>query len=152
MMSTKATTPRKDYLGLGLGVAMVGLVAVVLMNADERQQVRHQPSQPLFARDILFSDRMDGGISIRDATTGHLIGEIAPGEGGFVRGALRGFTRDKRLERPGAESPLRLAALQGGAIILEDPASGRWTDLRAFGVTNVQSFAEILFKKNEEGK
>ena len=152
MMTTETKAPRKDYLGLGLGVAMLGLMAMVMLNAGERQQLRHQPTQPLFVRDVLFSDRMDGGISIRDAATGHLIGEIAPGEGGFVRGALRGFTRDKRLERPGAESPLRLAALQGGAIILEDPSNGRWTDLRAFGATNVQSFAEILFKKNEEGK
>jgi putative photosynthetic complex assembly protein len=95
---------------------------------------------------------VDGSISIRDATTGQLIGEIQPGEGGFVRGALRGFTRERRLESPGAESPLRLAALPGGALILQDPTSGRWTDLRAFGATNLQSFAEILFKKNEEGK
>ena len=152
MMTAKAIAPRKDYLGIGLGVMLAGLIALVILNAGEKQQVRHQPGQALFARDILFSDRMDGGISIRDATTGQLIGEVAPGEGGFVRGALRGFTRDRRLENPGAESPLRLAALQGGAIILQDPASGRWTDLRAFGATNVQSFAEILFKKNEEGK
>jgi hypothetical protein len=42
--------------------------------------------------------------------------------------------------------------MQDGAIILEDPVSGRWTDLRAFGATNLQSFAEFLNKKNEEGK
>lgn len=152
MMSAKAIAPRKDYLGFGLGVVLAGLIALVILNAGERQQLRHQPSEAIFSRHVLFSDRMDGGISIRDAATGQFIGEIAPGEGGFVRGALRGFTRDRRLENPGAESPLRLAALKGGAIILEDPASGRWTDLRAFGATNVQSFAEILFKKNEEGK
>jgi putative photosynthetic complex assembly protein len=81
-----------------------------------------------------------------------MIGEISPGEGGFVRGALRGFARERRLENPGMESAFRLAAVPGGAIILEDPVSGRWTDLRAFGATNVQSFADILFKKNEEGK
>jgi len=152
MMIARATSPRRDCLGLGLGVVLAGLVALVILNAGERQQLRHQPNGALFARDVLFSDRMDGGILIRDAATGHLIGEIAPGEGGFVRSALRGFTRDRRLENPGTESPLRLAAIQGGAIILEDPATGRWTDLRAFGATNVQSFAEILFKKNEEGK
>jgi putative photosynthetic complex assembly protein len=151
-MQAKAINPRKDYLGFGLGLVLAGVLAFVVFSAGEKQQARHLPHEAIFARDILFSDRVDGGISIRDATTGQLIGEIQPGEGGFVRGALRGFTRDRRLENPGAESPLRLAALQGGAIILEDPASGRWTDLRAFGATNVQSFTEILFKKNEEGK
>ena len=152
MMQAKAIGARKDYMGYGLAVVLAGVLALVLLNPSESQQARYQPHEAIFARKILFSDRIDGGISIRDAATGQLIGEIQPGEGGFVRGALRGFIRERRLENPGAESPLRLAALQGGAIILEDPASGRWTDLRAFGATNLQSFAEILFKKNEEGK
>jgi putative photosynthetic complex assembly protein len=151
-VQAKAVIPRRNYLGYGLGMVLAGVLALVMLNAGESQQARYQPSEALFARKILFSDRMDGGISIRDASTGHLIGEIQPGEGGFVRGALRGFTRERRLESPGLESPLRLAALQSGAIILEDPESGRWTDLRAFGATNLQSFAEILFRKNEEGK
>lgn len=152
-MATRALTPRADYLGYGLGVMLAGLLAVVVLNAGEKHQDRRPLNEAILARDILFSDRIDGGISIRDALTGQLIGEIAPGEGGFVRGALRGFARERRLQNPGKESPLRLAAVQGGAIILEDPLSGRWTDLRAFGATNVQSFADILFeKKNEEGK
>ena len=151
-MQAKAVIPRWNYLGYGLGMVLAGVLALVMLTADESPQARYEPNEALFARKILFSDRMDGGISIRDASTGHLIGEIQPGEGGFVRGALRGFTRERRLESPGVESPLRLSALQGGAIILEDPASGRWTDLRAFGATNLQSFAEILFRKNEEGK
>jgi len=152
MMQAKAINPRKNYLGFGLGIVLAGVLALVVFNAGEKQKTRHLPQDAVFARSILFSDRLDGGISIQDATTGQLIGEIQPGEGGFVRGALRGFTRERRLKNPGAESPLRLAALQGGAIILEDPASGHWTDLRAFGATNLQSFAEILFKKNEEGR
>lgn len=151
-MQAKAIIPRKDYLGYGLGVVLAGILALVMLNSDRKQQARYHPSEAVLARSILFSDRIDGGISIRDATTGSLIGEIPPGEGGFVRGALRGFTRERRLENPGAESPLRLAALQDGAIILEDPVSGRWTDLRAFGATNARSFVEILNKKNEDGK
>jgi putative photosynthetic complex assembly protein len=152
MMQTKAIGARKDYLSYGLGLVLAGVLALVMLNSDKNQEPRYQPNEAIFARNILFSDRVDGGISIRDAITGSFIGEIQPGEGGFVRGALRGFTRERRLESPGAESPLRLAALPDGAIILEDPTTGRWTDLRAFGATNVQSFASILFKKNEDGK
>jgi putative photosynthetic complex assembly protein len=152
MMQTRAIIPRKDYLGYGLGVVLAGVLALVVLNSDKRQQARYHPSEAIVTRDILFSDRLDGGITIRDATTGSLIGEIQPGDGGFVRGALRGFTRERRLENPGVESPLRLAALWGGAIILQDPTSGRWTDLRAFGATNAQHFSEILYKKNEDGK
>jgi putative photosynthetic complex assembly protein len=151
-MATKALMPRADYLGYGLGVMLAGILALVVLSAGEKHSDRRPVNEAVFVRDILFSDRVDGGISIRDASTGQMIGEISPGEGGFVRGALRGFARERRLQNPGMESPLRLAAVQGGAIVLEDPVSGRWTDLRAFGATNVQSFADILFKKNEEGK
>jgi putative photosynthetic complex assembly protein len=151
-MATKALRPRADYLGYGLGVMLAGILALVVLSAGEKHSDRRPVNEAIFARDILFSDRVDGGISIRDASTGQMIGEISPGEGGFVRGALRGFARERRLQNPGMESPLRLAAVQGGAIVLEDPVSGRWTDLRAFGATNAQSFADILFKKNEEGR
>ncbi len=144
--------PRADYLGYGLGLLLAGILALVVLSAGDKHQDRRPVNEVTFAREILFSDRVDGGIAIRDASTGQLIGEIPPGEGGFVRGALRGFARERRLQNPGMESPLRLAAVQGGAIVLEDPVSGRWTDLRAFGATNVQSFADILFKKNEAGK
>ena len=151
-MATKALMPRADYLGYGLGVVLAGILALVVLSANDKHQDRRSVNEAMFARDILFSDRVDGSISIRDASTGQLIGEISPGEGGFVRGALRGFARERRLQNPGMESPLRLAAMMGGAIVLEDPVSGRWTDLRAFGATNAQSFADILFKRNEEGK
>ena len=111
--------PRADYLGYGLGVMLAGILALVVLSAGEKHSDRRPVNEAIFARDILFSDRVDGGISIRDASTGQMIGEISPGEGGFVRGALRGFARERRLQNPGMESPLRLAAVQGGAIVLE---------------------------------
>lgn len=151
-MASKALMPRVDFLGLGLGVLLAVVLGFVILNAGEKRPEWYPSREAIAARNILFSDRPDGGISVRDASSGQLIGEIAPGEGGFVRGALRGFMRERRLENPGTESPLRVAAMQDGAIILEDPVSGRWTDLRAFGATNLQSFAEFLHKKNEEGK
>jgi putative photosynthetic complex assembly protein len=151
-MASKALLPRVDFLGLGLGAMLAGVLGFVMLNASEKRHEWQPSGEAIAARNILFSDRSDGGISVRDASTGQMIGEIAPGEGGFVRGALRGFMRERRLENPGTESPLRVAAMQDGAIILEDPVSGRWTDLRAFGATNLQSFAEFLNKKNEEGK
>ncbi|MGI9129347.1 MAG: photosynthetic complex assembly protein PuhC [Roseomonas sp.] len=151
-MNASAIKPQRNYIGYGLGLCLGLVLAFVVLSADRSLKPSISRAEVLFARNILFSDRVDGGISIRDASTGQLIGEIAPGEGGFIRGALRGFTRELRLQKPGSESPLRLAALEGGAIILEDPASGRWTDLRAFGATNVQSFSEFLFIKNEDGQ
>jgi len=136
-------------MGYGFGLLLSVVLAFVVLSANRTSRDDAAKQDAVMARDILFSDRFDGGIAIRDASTGQMIGEIAPGEGGFVRGALRGFTREQRLANPGNESPIRLAVLEGGALILEDPVSGKWTDLRAFGATNVQSFAEILFGKGE---
>lgn len=151
-MTARASGLRLNYPGFGLGLLMAIVLGFVMLSSLSSNPDRRHNAEPIVSRDIVFSDRADGGITIRDASSGELIGEIEPGEGGFLRGALRGFTRQRRLENPGVAAPLRLAALRDGAIILEDPTSGHWTNLRAFGASNARGFVEILTKKNEEGK
>ena len=87
-MASKALLPRVDFLGLGLGVMLAGVLGFVMLNASEKRHEWQPSGEAIAARNILFSDRSDGGISVRDASTGQMIGEIAPGEGGFVRGGF----------------------------------------------------------------
>jgi hypothetical protein len=75
-MASKAIAPRADYLGYGLGAIMAFVLAFVVLSAGEKNQDRRPVNEAIFARSVLFSDRLDGGISIRDASTGQMIGEI----------------------------------------------------------------------------
>jgi putative photosynthetic complex assembly protein len=97
------------------------------------------------SRDLRFEDTPHGAIRITDAATGQLVRELEPGQGGFVRATLRGLARERRrASAPGPEAPFRLTAWSSGHLTLEDPATGRFVDLGAFGQTQVETFTAIL--------
>lgn len=95
-------------------------------------------------RMLRFADQPDGGIVATDASDGRLVARAAPGEQGFLRGALRGLARERKRERIGAEVPFRLSSRVDGRLLLEDPATGRLVDLGAFGAQNVAIFTRML--------
>jgi len=106
--------------------------------------------QPLASRDLLFADRADGGVTVSDARDGALVGILAPGEDGFVRGAMRGLVRERRIGGLGAETPFRVTGWSDGRLTLEDPATGTRLDLAAYGQTNAEAFARFLSTKENQ--
>ena len=94
-------------------------------------------------RDLLFEDRSDGAVVVRDAAARRPI-EVFEGENGFVRGTLRGFARTRHSEHVGQEIPFRLAMWSDGRLTLDDPATGRHVELLAFGPSNASVFAKLL--------
>lgn len=101
-------------------------------------------------RDLLFTDRADGGVIVTDARSGQAIGELAPGEDGFIRGALRGLVRERRIGGIGQEAPFRLTGWSDGRLTLEDPATRTRLDLAAYGTTNAEAFARFLTTKENQ--
>ena len=94
--------------------------------------------------DLRFEDRPDGAVSVLRAGDGDLVATLAPGTEGFVRATVRSLARDRRLGDLGREAPFRLASWPGGGLSLEDTATGRTLDLRAFGPTQTEAFARLL--------
>lgn len=101
-------------------------------------------------RDLVFSDRADGAVTVRDAAGGP-VAVLPPGTNGFIRGALRGLARERwRGEFGGPETPFRVIDWTDGRLTLEDRATGRLIDLRAFGATNAAAFERLLTAREEE--
>ncbi len=96
------------------------------------------------SRDLRFEDRADGAVVVYDVEAGRVIDVFPSGEGGFVRGVLRGLARERMLHGVDSPSPVRLVRGRGGALTLEDPSTGRLIDLTAFGPTNAGAFARLL--------
>jgi putative photosynthetic complex assembly protein len=100
---------------------------------------------PMVERTLAFvAAPGDGPVELRDGDTGELIQLLAPGEGGFLRGAVRPLYRER--ERAGGDpaAPWRLTRWSDGALTLTDPLTGMVVDLHAFGPTNAGAFAELL--------
>ena len=95
-------------------------------------------------RQLFFSDRSDGAVEIREAGSAQLLLVLDPGTNGFVRGAMRGLARERRIRGIGAEVPFSLVYWENGKLTLEDTETGHTIDLSAFGATNFELFPRLL--------
>ena len=94
--------------------------------------------------DLRFEDQRDGGVAVRRAEDGEVVAVLAPGTEGFIRATMRGLARERRRGDLGPEAPFRLSAWPDGGLSLEDTATGRTLDLRAFGPTQAEAFGRLL--------
>lgn len=128
------------------GAGALAAIALIAAAAGRRQALAHpaEVSPPVATRALLFEDAPDGAVLVREAGTHSLVARLAVGEGGFVRGTLRGLARQRHRAGIGAEVPFTLSRTADGRIALDDASTGSHVDLTAFGPTNAASFARLL--------
>jgi putative photosynthetic complex assembly protein len=160
MQMTNVTTANDEAIptintnrpvGLGLpmlAIAFTLIVIVVMVFSKPAHEVTvsgaNDRLQALALRDIRFEDQADGSIRVIDAKLREQIALVAPASNGFLRGAVRGLVRERKLQRLGTEVPFTLAALADGRLVLHDGATGHEIDLASFGSTNAAVFSKLL--------
>ena len=122
---------------IAFSLISVGLVRLTGNGPDQR------PAAAAQERQLRFEDRPDGSIAITDARSGEQVSSVQ-GEQGFVRGALRALTRERKARGLGPEQAFQLMVRQDGGLTLFDPATQQRVDLEAFGPTNANNFARLL--------
>lgn len=127
---------------IGAGALLAASLALAAQARNNAAPEVHAPIQ--VAVDLQFDDRPDGGVEIIDVASGETVSVVPPEQGGFIRGVMRGMVRTRKLESIPADAPFRLIRHADGALVVEDPISGRRVDLRSFGRTNHQAFARLL--------
>lgn len=95
-------------------------------------------------RALSFDDAPDGGIIVRDGTTGAVALTLPQGTNGFLRGAVRGLADRRRVAKLTHDSPFLLTAWEDGRVTLEDPLTGQRVAVSSFGPTQVKSFVALL--------
>jgi putative photosynthetic complex assembly protein len=126
-----------------------GMVAVVLALAGSARlfgfgAFKETPSTVLVERQLRFEDAADGGIRVIDARTNRQATLLPSGTNGFLRGALRALTRERRMARLGATQPFRLIRYADGRLVLLDPATAQHVTITSFGPTQIASFDALL--------
>lgn len=99
---------------------------------------------PMQSREVRFEDKTKGVIAVVDHHTGAAIEDVHPGVDGFVRVALRGLARERRLTGSSTATPFRISRFADGRLTLTDLGTGRHIDLNAFGAANAAPFARFL--------
>lgn len=147
------TVPRPALAMAGAVVALtLALTALVRVGVLDREAVpaaaraRGGVTADIL-RHLVFVDRADGAVEVRDADRGGATLAVLIGEndgGGFVRGVMRGMARERRMIGAGAAVPFALTGWSNGSLTLRDPATGRSIELGSFGATNRAAFARFL--------
>ena len=135
---------RGPLVPLLLALAFVVAVGIFARTSGVVGDSRDPEAQLVESRDLQFLDRDDGAVVVIDYLDGDTVEVVDPGTGGFVRGVMRGMARERRSKKVGTEPPYRLALWSDGRLTLDDPATGRWVELAAFGADNVSAFARML--------
>ncbi len=121
--------------------AILGVAAVKLTGSARTSDWRPLAVETLTFR---FADAEDGAILAINAETGRIVHRWDPGEGGFVRTSLRSLALQRYRNGIGQEPAFALHRTESGRFILEDPSTGHWVSLDAFGADNVSEFARLL--------
>lgn len=127
----------------GFALVTLALVFAGVARFTDVGASRTPPSPTLESRELFFLDAPNGGVRVEGAD-GALVAEYAAGEGGFVRGVLRGFARDRRANDMGPQTPFVLARRADGGLSLSDPLTGRLVELKSFGPANSGAFESLL--------
>jgi putative photosynthetic complex assembly protein len=135
--------PKPILVGAGLILALT-MLGALWTKSTGIGATRVAESPAVAVRQIRFADRDDGSLVVQDAPTGHIIDTIAPGEGNFVRGTMRGLARERKRNGIGAAPAFVLSSRADGRLTLEDPTTGRRVDLEAFGPANAGIFARYV--------
>ncbi|MFX4223244.1 MAG: photosynthetic complex assembly protein PuhC [Thalassobaculum sp.] len=135
--------PKGALIAAGLMIAFsIATAGVTRLTGD--YTVEPPAAVAADSRDLLFQDTPDRGIAVFDGATGERIADLAPGTHGFIRGLLRGLSRDRMVHQVGSEVPFTLTRWSDGRYSITDPATGSVLHLAAYGFNNVQEFAAFL--------
>lgn len=100
------------------------------------------------SRNLFFEDASGGRVIVKDANDESTVAVITTGEDGFMRSVMRGLARQRMSNGYDASVPFELTSWESGYLSLNDPVTGRFIELTAFGVDNAKAFARLL--KNED--
>ncbi len=95
------------------------------------------------AAPLFFTDEESGAVLVHHQD-GRLLARYDVGEGGFIRGVMRAFTRERRSHGIGREQPFLLSVDAEGTLAMTDATTGLRVNLNAFGKDNRAAFAQLL--------
>lgn len=124
------------------------LFAVAACGGEDARPPSTESATPsdstLRARELVFREDPDDRIVVFDAETEEELRSLAPGEGGFLRGALRPLRRERVRYGVPENLPYVLRLRTDGALILEDQPTGMVLDVAAFGSSSREQFMTLL--------
>jgi len=142
--SSHDMSPPRPALLAGAGLIVAAIAFGALGHWADIGTVRIGEAEEIEAVSLIFANRPDGGTTVTRAEDGRLMRRLAPGQDGFVWGAINGLSRGRRQAGLAEDAPYRLVRRSDGLLVLSDPTTGQMIVLRGFGRDNTAVFAALL--------
>jgi putative photosynthetic complex assembly protein len=139
--------PTGALVGAGLLIAATFALALIarLTGADTAAPTLPAVTAAVATRDVTFEpETAEGRVVVRDALSGTVIQDYPAGQGGFVRGALRGLEHMRTRRGLSLEGAYRVAEWPGGRVTLQDRLTGMIVEVNAFGQSSVAGYRALL--------
>jgi putative photosynthetic complex assembly protein len=133
------------YAAGAIIVLAIGAAAIGRYNTTHNAPTTTQIQEPVDAFvDLQFFDEADGSVSVKKVSDGAIVLTIKAGEDAFIRAVLRSFVRERNARKLSKDTPFRLYRLVDSRLVIEDRATNRRINLRAFGPTQQAAFERLL--------
>lgn len=139
-------TPPRPILRVAVAMIILTFILAILASQFGIFKSSDVYANPVAQRALSFSDAPDGGILVKDGSTGEVALSLPPGTNGFIRGALRAMADRRRVAKKSPDAPFLLTAWGDGRITIDDPETGERIAVSSFGPTQVRSFINLLDK------
>ncbi|GFE64640.1 photosynthetic complex assembly protein PuhC [Litoreibacter roseus] len=127
---------------LGVVVAIFALAAFA--SFTDRPLEAMPPEVPVIqSRDIVIHATMSGAVRVTD-TSGAVIADLAPEEGGFIAGVGRVLERERAKIGITEPTAIKLIKYENGRLALRDDFTTWRAELQGFGQTNEAAFHKLL--------
>lgn len=137
-------TPPRPILRVAVAMVVLTFALAILATRFGIGKAADVYENPVARRALSFDDAPDGGILVKDGSSGELALTLPPGTNGFLRGALRALADRRRIAEKAPDAPFLLTAWQDGRVTLDDPETGERVAVSSFGPTQVKSFVALL--------
>lgn len=139
----------------GVGIVLAATLAMAAASVKDRSGVVETLSEGAskVVQENTFTatdDRENKTIVIADADDGTVLEVVDRNSNGFIRGALRGLSRERDLRGIGSGEPFRVRLWEDGTLVLDDPSTGQVVALNGFGQDNARAFGKYLMTKTGE--
>jgi len=136
-----------------LSVSALVLVSMVTIGIATWNRPAAEPvtEVPRISLDLRMVTAPSGDVTVLENASGRQIDLLVGDQSGFLRTMIRVIRRDLGPIEDINSIPFRIEAWHDHRVTMEDLASGRRIDLRAFGPTNAEVFIRWLLEKEARG-
>ncbi|MGF1502949.1 MAG: photosynthetic complex assembly protein PuhC [Paracoccaceae bacterium] len=131
-------------VGLLLATSLVGVAYLRLSGFEPINQGPTVATAELSSTFVIETDSAGGGTAFLHPETGAVLGRLAEGKDGFLRGLLRALERQRMQNGVSGNPPVELIRWEGGHLALRDPATTWRIELIGFGRDNYATMVQVL--------